>query len=214
MGSGWLLGHRLASCRSCFFVSSTCVSRALLCGFYVGEGGGAGPDRAFRSKIKPKTRSEATKGRPGAGAGGTGAELSGVTRTRQGTVQTTGVPPLAGLGGRACLWRSARTCSTAAVAAVCVLSFPNATGPAHSLGPAPWGSTHTHAHTHITPKHTKAHQSTHTTVGACLHSHKHTHHTKVHLRAHSTRGLFDTWISGGDVNSFCCHGLVHLLGFW
>jgi hypothetical protein len=23
-----------------------------------------------------------------------------------------------------------------------------------------------------------------------------------------TRGMCDTWISGSDVNSFCCHGLV------
>jgi hypothetical protein len=29
-----------------------------------------------------------------------------------------------------------------------------------------------------------------------------------------TRGMRDTWISGSDVNSFCCYGLVHLLDSW
>ncbi len=27
-----------------------------------------------------------------------------------------------------------------------------------------------------------------------------------------TRGMYDTWISGSDVNPFCCYGLVYL--FW
>jgi hypothetical protein len=30
----------------------------------------------------------------------------------------------------------------------------------------------------------------------------------------STRGMYDTWISGSDVNSFCCYGLVYLLDSW
>lgn len=165
MGSGWLLGHRVTSCGSCFFVSSTCVSRALLCAFYVGEGGGAGPDRAFRSKIKPKTRSEATKGRPGAGAGGAGAELSGVTRTRQGTVQTTGVPPLAGLGGRACFVAQCPYLFHCGCGCRMRLFFPTPW-----VLPTPWallpGAPLTHTHTHVTPKHTY----THTTVGACIRS--------------------------------------------
>jgi hypothetical protein len=29
-----------------------------------------------------------------------------------------------------------------------------------------------------------------------------------------TRGMYDTWISGSDVNSFCCYGLVYLLDSW
>ncbi len=28
------------------------------------------------------------------------------------------------------------------------------------------------------------------------------------------RGMYDTWISGSDVNSFCCYGLVYLLDSW
>jgi hypothetical protein len=28
------------------------------------------------------------------------------------------------------------------------------------------------------------------------------------------RGMYDSWISGSDVNSFCCHGLVYLLDSW
>jgi hypothetical protein len=28
------------------------------------------------------------------------------------------------------------------------------------------------------------------------------------------RGMYDTWISGSDVNSFCCYGLVYLLHSW
>jgi hypothetical protein len=27
-------------------------------------------------------------------------------------------------------------------------------------------------------------------------------------------GMYATWISGSDVNSFCCYGLVHLLDSW
>jgi hypothetical protein len=26
--------------------------------------------------------------------------------------------------------------------------------------------------------------------------------------------MYDTWISGGDVNSLCCYGLVYLLDSW
>jgi hypothetical protein len=29
-----------------------------------------------------------------------------------------------------------------------------------------------------------------------------------------TRGMYDTWISGSDVNPFCCYGLVYLLDSW
>jgi hypothetical protein len=29
-----------------------------------------------------------------------------------------------------------------------------------------------------------------------------------------TRGMYDTWISGSDVDSFCCYGLVYLLDSW
>jgi hypothetical protein len=28
------------------------------------------------------------------------------------------------------------------------------------------------------------------------------------------RGMYDTWISGSDVNSFCCYGREYLLDFW
>jgi hypothetical protein len=27
-------------------------------------------------------------------------------------------------------------------------------------------------------------------------------------------GMYDTWVSGSDVNSFCCYGLVYLLDSW
>ncbi len=27
-------------------------------------------------------------------------------------------------------------------------------------------------------------------------------------------GMYDTWISGSDVNSFCCYGLVYPLDSW
>ncbi len=75
--------------------------------------------------------------------------------------------------------------------------FPNAMGPAHSLGPAAWGSTHTHAHT----RHPKAHLHAHYSRGMYPLTHTHTHHTQKHLNTHSTRGLFHTWISGSDINS-------------
>ena len=65
------------------------------------DGGGDGPGRAFRSKVKPKVPGGTGRG---AGAGALGSPSSalaaapGVTRTRQGTVQTN-VPPLPGVGG-------------------------------------------------------------------------------------------------------------------
>jgi hypothetical protein len=27
-------------------------------------------------------------------------------------------------------------------------------------------------------------------------------------------GMYDTWINGSDVNSFCCYGFVYLLDSW